>query len=114
MTKSLPVVERLWKNTIIEKGTNCWRAQGFHTKDGYVRVYYHGINVFVHRLSAHLFHGLGLTTKQDSRQANHIRECPNPDCWNPEHIYVGTQSENRIDSFMLNKSVMFGGHRTKK
>ena len=27
----------------------------------------------------------------------HIPECPNHDCFNPQHIYEGTRSENQLD-----------------
>lgn len=101
------ILKRLWKRTIVDKSTNCWLVQGFRDKDGYVKIYYSAATIRVNRLSAHIFYGMSLNSKL---QANHTRNCFNTNCWNPEHIYVGTQSQNRIDSFMLGRSVMFGGH----
>jgi hypothetical protein len=96
MTKQLPVLERLWKRTVINKDTGCWLLSGFKDKDGYVRVYYLATNVRVNRLSAHLF--LGLDLKDKKQQSNHKFECPNRNCWNPEHLYVGNQYQNVRDS----------------
>ena len=107
----IPILERLWKRTTINKETGCWLLEGFLDKDGYPRIYYSASNIRANRVSAHLFLGMPLNSKL---QANHKRKCPNRACWNPEHLYVGTQSDNRIDSFMLKKSVMFGNHRNKK
>ena len=88
-------IERLWKQTIQESATKCWLPQIFVNKLGYACIYYHGINMLVHRFSAHVFHGLDL---KSDLQANHKRECPNRHCWNPDHIYVGNQKENMQDA----------------
>jgi hypothetical protein len=42
-----------------------------------------------HRLAYNLRHGIELTPEQ---QLNH--KCHNRSCWNPDHLYVGTQLEN--------------------
>lgn len=54
----------------------------------------------VHRVSAHIHHGLDLKAKRV--QACHTDECPNKNCWNPEHVYVGNASKNKSD-FLRNR-----------
>jgi hypothetical protein len=111
MSNLTNILKKLWNRTTVDTTTGCWLLNGFKDKDGYARIYYSASNLRANRVSAHLFYGMPLNSKL---QANHIRECPNRHCWNPSHIYVGTQSENRIDSFMLGHSVMFGNHRNKR
>lgn len=96
MTKLLPILERLWKRTVVDKTTGCWLLNGFKDKDGYVKIYYSAVSMRVNKLSAHLF--LGLNLKDKTQQGNHKSECPNRNCWNPAHIYVGNQYENVRDS----------------
>lgn len=31
----------------------------------------------------------------------HIRECPNKNCWNPNHLYEGTHRDNVLDSVAI-------------
>jgi hypothetical protein len=50
------------------------------------------------RLSAWIFHDLDLDSKNT---VNHKLNCPNRNCWAPNHVYIGTQQSNmqdRIDS----------------
>lgn len=55
----------------------------------------------VHRISTHFF----LDYDFDSPlQVNHKQDCPNKNCWNPEHIYVGSQLENMQDMTILGKN----------
>jgi hypothetical protein len=48
---------------------------------------------YVHRLAAHLWLGLDL----DSRVCV-LHRCDNPPCFNPDHLFLGTQSDNLRDS----------------
>jgi hypothetical protein len=83
---------RLKKHTVITDDKH-WLWIG-ETKYGYGRVYIEGKLYRVHRLSAYIFLGLSL---DDSLQANHKLNCVHKNCWNPNCLYVGTQSDNGTD-----------------
>jgi len=85
---------RLWRLTYIDN--ECWIHNGSRDKDGYGRAYYKDTNTHVHRISACLFLELDINNK--AKQANHKLICPSKSCWNPDHIYIGTHSQNMNDS----------------
>lgn len=88
-------VRRLKLRTTIDPNTNCWLYDGYLNHHGYGECSFNNKTVKIHRLSAHLFLKLDLNDK--SNQALHKKECPNRNCWNPEHLYIGTQANNMTD-----------------
>lgn len=101
---ALNVIDRLNDKTIKCQETGCWLYTG--SNDGYGRygkARFGGVKVAVHRISAHLFLGLDLT--DDRLRALHKPICPNKNCWNPDHLYVGTDRDNSRD--MINAGVLF-------
>jgi hypothetical protein len=88
------VVGRI-KNKTIEKDGH-WLFQGTRPK-GYGQIRFQGKMVNIHRLSAACY--LGLDMDDRTKQANHKIECRHKNCWNPEHLYIGTESENKADRF---------------
>lgn len=62
---------------------------------GYQKLRIAGRQYTIHRLSAYLF--LDLDIENQTIQVNHKVECLNPNCWNPEHLYLGNQSDNIKD-----------------
>ena len=73
----------------------CWLYTGpLNRTNGYGRTTYKAKGHNVHRLSAYLYLGLSLDSPL---QANHKPICPNKHCFNPEHLYVGDQSQNQLD-----------------
>ena len=65
------------------------------TSNGYGQMRYKGKTEFVHRVVAHLYFGLDLNNPR--QLALHKPECTSCACWNPEHLYVGTQKQNHRD-----------------
>lgn len=61
-----------------------------------------------HRVSAILL--LELNVLDESLQANHKPECPNRNCWNPEHLYIGTAQDNANDICRVQKTHCKYGH----
>jgi hypothetical protein len=86
------IIERMKERTI--NLTGCWEFQGAAPK-GYGMVRFNGKMRSVHRLSAAYYLGLNLDDK--SQQANHNAACTHKNCWNPDHLYVGTEVENKRD-----------------
>lgn len=70
----------------------CWLFQGAKTSFGHGQLYFDGKLWLVHRLIIRL-------TKpeefKENLQTNH--HCDTPACFNPEHLYQGTQFMNNLD-----------------
>jgi hypothetical protein len=101
----------LRSRTIVDPLTNCWLYQGTPTgKKGHCQIQFNYNPEYIHRISAHLHLNYDLNS---NLQVNHKRECPNGNCWNPEHLYIGTQAENMDDlraSDILKKTFCTRGH----
>jgi hypothetical protein len=84
-----PLSERFWK--FVKKTDNCWEWSGALTR-GYGSM---GSNSYAHRISWEIHNGpipKGLWV---------LHKCDNPSCSNPDHLFLGTQTDNMRD--MLNK-----------
>jgi hypothetical protein len=91
----------LKSKTIIDPITNCWLYQGCSVdkNNKHCKVSFGRTKIFVHRISAHLFLGLDLW---DTKQlALHKQTCRNPNCWNPDHLYIGSHQDNTLDSVAI-------------
>lgn len=86
------VLDRLNEKTIREE--DCWIWIGARTHHGYGFAWFIDRIVQVHRLSAHLYLDFDLNSKCN---VNHKPECKSTSCWNPAHLYVGSQQENIRD-----------------
>src|SRR5215204_6422730 len=85
------ILIRLRKRTKVE-GT-CWRFMSSLTPPGYARICFEGEHVYVHRLSAHLFHGMDLGNRRIMALHDPLK-CKFKNCWNPDHLSIGTGSDN--------------------
>jgi hypothetical protein len=74
---------------------------------------YFGRKEYCHRLSAHFY------LKYDLKSDLHVlHRCDNPACFNPKHLFIGTQSDNQKDmaskgrnpGFFKKKSHCIRGH----
>ena len=85
---------RLFNGRLITSN-GCWLFVYSIQINGYARLLYKDREHSVHRLSAHLYLGMPL---ESTMQVNHMVSCPNKNCFNPEHIYIGTNSQNMLDA----------------
>jgi len=87
---------------ITESG--CWHSS-FKTSDtGYVQLSFRGSKAFQHRLSYQMYKGSipnGLYV---------LHTCDNRKCWNPDHLWLGTISDNKQDE--LRKGRNYEASRT--
>lgn len=89
--------EFLLQNRVV-KDNGCWEWIGGMTgKYGSQR--YQGRPQRVHRIVAHIVHGLFLGG--GTLQALH--KCDNPICFNPDHLYIGRNKDNMKDKADSNK-----------
>lgn len=92
------VLERILEGTIKTEDDH-WLYQDCITDTGYgllsISSKNEPIRYKVHRLSAYIY--LGLDIYDGDTQVNHKNICKYKNCWNPDHIYVGTNKENGVD-----------------
>jgi hypothetical protein len=87
-----PIERRFWSYVV--KGDGCWAWSGSRNEDGYgilSRPGRHTGKVGAHRLSWEIHRGPvpdGLSV---------LHRCDNPQCTNPDHLFLGTQADNMQD-----------------
>ncbi len=83
--------QRFYSHIIVNSDNECWEWQGAKDHKGYGRSYYKGKTVSASRLSWILEHG-------DIPEDMHVlHTCDNPVCINPNHLFIGTNLDNKID-----------------
>lgn len=71
---------------------DCWYWTRNTTKGGYGSVWFLKRFRSVHRVSAHLFLNFDFDSK-----LHVLHKCDNPPCFNPEHLFIGTNLDNIRD-----------------
>ena len=98
MAKHMPLIERFFQK--VDKSGNakfpdCWIWTGAPTSKGYGSFkYYQDRPAIGAHVSSHLFH-IGEVPK--GQLVRH--HCDNPPCVNPEHLILGSHSDNMKDMF---------------
>ena len=85
-----PLATRLLDGCVFG-ATECWHWCRSRTRHGYARITYSGRMQLVHRLSWMAFRGFipdGLSV---------LHKCDNRACINPDHLWLGTYSDNMRD-----------------
>lgn len=92
-------------NRVICGRTDCWHWCGPTNAFGYGRITYQGKLSVAHRLSWVAFNGPipdGLSV---------LHRCDNPSCINPEHLFLGTYSDNLRDAWAKGRNKGRTGHK---
>jgi hypothetical protein len=114
-TVTLSQLERYFDRRIIDNNSGCWLWNGPKNRSGHAEVRIDYEHYLLSRVSASVYLGLDLNDKIN--QANHRSDkCNNAECWNPEHLYIGTQQENvqdRVATNTTNKGSRYKTHCPK-
>ena len=95
--RSLSIEERFEKSKQIDPTTNCHNFLGFRDRNGYGRIKYKNRGYAAHRLFWIIKNG-ELTSEQHI-----LHHCDNPSCFNLEHLFVGSNSDNVADKVFKNR-----------
>lgn len=91
-----PIEIRFERHYIPEPMSGCWLWLSTLTSDGYGRIIddrkRSRRQILAHRISWELHRGL------IPELANVLHTCDNPGCVNPEHLFLGSHSDNMRDS----------------
>lgn len=103
-----PIGDRFWGN--VERATNedsCWEWTGLRS-EGYGSISYAGRMRRAHRVSWELHNGpipQGLLV---------LHRCDNPPCVRPDHLFLGTVTDNNRDRAVKGRSADVRGWRSPK
>lgn len=98
--------ESFWSR--VKRGTDdeCWPWQGACNNSGYGSVGWHGKVYCAHRIAAWLTGMVTQPEAPDRFDTGHVlHRCDNRPCCNPNHFFIGTQSENQKDAYAKKRKV---------
>lgn len=88
---TVPLRTRFSNKWVLDAGTGCWLWAGAGTDNGYGVMWGEYRKEYAHRVSYLLYNG----PIPDDMQVLH--RCDTPLCVNPEHLFLGTVSDNMKD-----------------
>lgn len=87
--KGASAVDRFY--SFVDKVGPCWLWLGGKSTTGYGHFWVDGKTVGAHRFSYELAHG------EFDKELFVCHHCDNPPCVNPEHLFLGTNSDNQLE-----------------
>lgn len=97
-------IARFWENTDKRGKQECWKWLGGKTKAGYGQLGIDRKTFYAHRLSYEMAHG----PIPDNLYVLH--RCDNPGCVNPDHLFLGTQTDNMRDASAKGRTAVAERH----
>lgn len=96
--------ERFW-NRVVKNNSGCWKWIGKKSKFGY--------GLFINGFMAHRYSYLIHYGKVPHNKCV-LHNCDNPECTNPEHLKIGTHSDNSKDKFLRGRVLIGEKHHRAK
>lgn len=87
----------------VDMSRDCWIWKAGTDKDGYGKIYVDGKTIRSHRVSWEIHNG------PIPKNMCVLHKCDNPPCVNPEHLFLGTSTDNNRDREVKNR----GRYRNK-
>lgn len=103
--KGLSLSEKLERYSKVDPETGCVEWTRYRNQDGYGQVNIGHRMMGAHRVSWEIKHG---PIPEDLQV---LHKCDNPSCINPEHLFLGTQTENIADMNAKGRQVPSRGAR---
>lgn len=91
------LAERLWSK--VDKSGECWEWQGSVSPNGYGHIGFEKKNLSVHRLVYRLTYG------EIPKGMLVCHRCDNRRCVRPDHLFLGTQSDNIRDMYAKGRGI---------
>lgn len=95
---------RFMSKVKVAEDTQCWEWKASKTPNGYGQFRFNGTRGLAHRVSWMLFKG-EIPSNPDHAYGvmGVLHKCDNPGCVNPDHLFIGDQSDNSMDSVNKNR-----------
>ena len=109
MTEKIVPGRWLFDHRSIDRNTGCWNWTGSKQSKGYGYARFNRKMYLVHRLAAFFFLDFDLNSGNIV-----MHKCDNPPCFNPQHLFVGTNADNTKDAMKkgrLRKGLCRLGHK---
>ncbi len=97
--------ERFDEKWLLDTRSGCWLWTGATSSHGYGRIFWNGTVYRASRISWFLRHGV--LPPEELHACHH---CDTPACVNPDHIFLGTRSDNHQDSIAKGRHIYKRGY----
>jgi len=99
--------ESFWNK--VDKSADCWEWKGRRNPAGYGTVRYNQKSTVAHRVAYEMHFGALIPPGMLI-----CHKCDNPPCCNPDHLFLGTHSDNKQDSVRKNRHKDSVGEKNPK
>lgn len=107
-TISVGIAEfKRFDSKVYKSHTGCWEWKNSRDKDGYGIFWFEGRNERAHRISVLMYKNMLVPKNLIA-----LHSCDNPPCVNPNHLKIGTSSDNARDAFYKGRRKAPPGQKT--